>query len=309
MRIRDTVAEVTPVRILLGYLVFGGLWILLSDRLASSLVQSRALLTQVQTIKGWIFVFLSGVLILALVQTRERQLQASRDRLARASEELRVLHRVFRHDIRNDLNVIQGYVDLAREELDEVEAPRSDLDRAYESTQRVIATCEKFQSIEAAHQEGPGSDTIDVRRIVEWEIDRLESAFPGVTVALDGPPSALIRGDRSLRYALRELFDNAVEHHVGSADDCHIEVGIERSAATVTISIADAGPGIEPYELRALERGTESPLEHTSGVGLWLVKWLCHIFNGTLEVERRPAGGTVAKLSFQSIRRDAESGD
>lgn len=308
MRIRETVAEVTPVKILSGYLVFGGLWILLSDRLASSLVQSRALLTQVQTIKGWVFVFLSGVLILGLVQTRERQLQASRDRLARASEELRVLHRVFRHDIRNDLTVIQGYIDLVREELDE-EKPRSDLDRAYESTQRVLATCEKFQSIEAAHQEGPSSDTVDVRQIVEWEIDRLESVSPGVTVAVDGPPSAIVLGDRSLRYAIRELFDNAVEHHEGPPDDCHIEVGIERSATSVTITIADAGPGIEPYELRALERGTESPLEHTSGVGLWLVKWLCHFFNGTLEVERRPGGGTVARLSFESIRRDAESGD
>lgn len=52
MGVRESFAELTPTKILFGYLLFGGLWILFSDWLANLLIQSRSLLTQVQTIKG-----------------------------------------------------------------------------------------------------------------------------------------------------------------------------------------------------------------------------------------------------------------
>ena len=67
-----------PLRIFLLYLLFGGLWILLSDRFLLLFVSHDAQASIYQTIKGWFFVLLSGVLIFILLH---------RDRVARKQAE------------------------------------------------------------------------------------------------------------------------------------------------------------------------------------------------------------------------------
>jgi PAS domain S-box-containing protein len=80
------------VRIALVYVVFGGLWILLSDRALEAFSQDLGFLTHAQTVKGWAFVLASGILIFFLVrhsvalrQDAQREL-ASREDSQRQSE-------------------------------------------------------------------------------------------------------------------------------------------------------------------------------------------------------------------------------
>lgn len=281
-----------------GYLLFGGLWILLSDTLVHQLVQRQDLVTRIQTIKGWLFVLVSALLILGLVRTREQRLEHSRDRLSRATEELHVLHRVYRHNIRNDLTVVRGYIDLIRSELEEIDL-KGQLEKAHDSTDRILGVSEKLRMIESADMTAKNDDTVDVVAIVRGEVDRLSAAHQAVAIEVDGPPRARVYGDGMLAYVVRELFDNAVEHHDGPAEDCRIDVTVERSVSAVTVTVADNGPGISDYELQALETGEESQLVHTSGIGLWLVKWLCLSYDGAVDFERRPEGGTTVTLRFE----------
>jgi PAS domain S-box-containing protein len=65
-----------PLRIVLLYLLFGGFWILLSDRILSLLFSQEAQLTLYQTLKGWFFILVSGGMLYILLltqQTRDRQ--------------------------------------------------------------------------------------------------------------------------------------------------------------------------------------------------------------------------------------------
>ena len=57
-----------PLRIVLLYLVFGFLWIVLSDQILSHLVFYQAQETLFQTIKGWFFIFISGLLLFILLR-------------------------------------------------------------------------------------------------------------------------------------------------------------------------------------------------------------------------------------------------
>jgi len=54
------------LRVVLLYMFFGGLWILLSDQLLEALIPDIALLTRLQTYKGWVFVTTSALLIYVL---------------------------------------------------------------------------------------------------------------------------------------------------------------------------------------------------------------------------------------------------
>jgi hypothetical protein len=56
-----------PLRIVLLYFLFGGLWILLSDRALFLLVSQDTILTTYQTLKGWFFILASGLLLYILL--------------------------------------------------------------------------------------------------------------------------------------------------------------------------------------------------------------------------------------------------
>lgn len=64
----------TPQRVVLVYALVGGLWILFSDRALSLLVPLPADRDQLQTIKGWVFVLATSVLVYDLVRRGQRRL-------------------------------------------------------------------------------------------------------------------------------------------------------------------------------------------------------------------------------------------
>ena len=74
------------LRIALFYSLFGGLWILLSDRLLAALVSDAATLTAIQSYKGWMFVLLSAMLIYGLLR-RFLLLRETAEHERRESEE------------------------------------------------------------------------------------------------------------------------------------------------------------------------------------------------------------------------------
>ena len=59
--------NLSPVKIVGYYLFFGSLWILFSDKLVEIIFISPSTYTLLQTLKGWFFVFVSGVMIFLLI--------------------------------------------------------------------------------------------------------------------------------------------------------------------------------------------------------------------------------------------------
>jgi len=71
------------LRVTLVYALFGVLWIFLSDRLVGVLADNLDGFTFLQTMKGWIFVGLSSLLLFELTrQAFEAQRRAEREKLA-----------------------------------------------------------------------------------------------------------------------------------------------------------------------------------------------------------------------------------
>ncbi len=71
---RATVEEdvFLALRVAVTYLVFGGLWILLSDRFVAGLVHDREMLSRVQTAKGWLFIVVTAVFLHLIVWSAVR---------------------------------------------------------------------------------------------------------------------------------------------------------------------------------------------------------------------------------------------
>lgn len=74
--------RLSPLRIVGIYVFFSSLWILLSDRLLQGLVADPALLTDLQTVKGWAFVLLTSGFLYGLIQRSQQTLKDSYTLLA-----------------------------------------------------------------------------------------------------------------------------------------------------------------------------------------------------------------------------------
>jgi PAS domain S-box-containing protein/putative nucleotidyltransferase with HDIG domain len=79
------------LRIALIYALFGGIWILFSDRLLAFLVEDPRLLTLIQTFKGWLFVLTSAVIIYLLLRNDPLLRKQAETALEHSQERYRTL--------------------------------------------------------------------------------------------------------------------------------------------------------------------------------------------------------------------------
>lgn len=208
-----------------------------------------------------------------------RDVTAQRQRQQR----LDVLNRLLRHNIRNELNVVRGKIEL--ENVDrETESVR--LEAALEKIDGIVERSNKVGRLSRL-LEGETGGRIDLGR-------ELRGQFDETTITLDLPASLPVNGGRSLVVGFEELVDNAIEHN--DAEDPQVSIRLDEAASdenTVVLAVSDNGPGIGEYEWQTLSAGRETPLQHGSGVGLWLVHWVVRRAGGTLDLETTADGSVV----------------
>jgi signal transduction histidine kinase len=206
-----------------------------------------------------------------------------------------ILSRVFRHDIRNDLNVIVGYADYVREN------PDGDVvgytERIGEAARAVVDQAEKVRTIEEVLGEARLTRQ-SLRREVREALDEYDPD-PTVSVEVD-VDDVTVEVHPKFSLAVRELVENAVVHHSGRGGP-EVELFTELSEEEVTLVVQDDGPGLPDHEVEVLRTGAETELSHSSGIGLWLVYLITARSNGTLAAETS-GEGTRVRIS---LPRDA----
>ena len=66
----------------------------------------------------------------------------------------------------------------------------------------------------------------------------------------------------------------------------------------MTLAVEDDGPGIPVNERSALGRGHETPLDHSQGLGLWLVHLTVEQSAGELTIEDGERGGAKVTVDL-----------
>lgn len=289
-----------PHKIATGYVAFGVTWLLVAEWAALTLVDLSGAFAHIETASGWVLLAVSGLVIFGLTRSHSRQLAETQSRLQTANQQLQVLHRVFRHNVRNDLNVIQGYATVVADDV-EGSQPRDYLETISRTAHRLVDVTEKLKVV---HKVEPttGENHVDLAPVLREELEAVRSTHPEVTVETSIPESARVIGDGSLAFAIREVLENAIEHH-DFPEEGTLEVDVRRGRSGVVLEIADDGPGIPEEELEALRREAETKLAHASSIGLWLVTWVCQLHDGAVEFASEPNEGTSVRMRFRGEPR------
>ena len=196
-----------------------------------------------------------------------------------------VLARVLRHNIRSQLTVIQSYAERL---VDGNTDPTAAGEKILHSADSLLGTAKKAREIERLVENDRERGRLDVARVAEDAVERVAQSHSGGSYDVE-VPSVDVRAHPALKTAVANAVENAIVH----TDESRVRLTATVTEEAVELRISDDGQGIPDTDLASLEQRTETPLQHTSGAGLWLIDWIVGRSGGDLTFDSDADGTTV----------------
>jgi len=214
------------------------------------------------------------------------------DRVDR-QQELTKIDRYLRHNIRNNVTLVNGMAELIQQEGDPTVIRYAEaIERA---GKRLMQNAENQRQITEILQSEPVIKSIDIIQMLGNVIDEVQDQYPAVEIPMSGPESVLVQGTGWLDVALTELLENALGHNDGKSPSARVDVSAANGR--VTVVIADNGPGIPEMEVEILTgRAEETPTYHSQGLGLWLVQLIVRRSGGKITIKTDDVQGTEVSI-------------
>jgi signal transduction histidine kinase len=211
-----------------------------------------------------------------------------------------VLNRILRHNLRNDLNLIQGHAKMLTDA--DSATVKNSADVIASKTEDLVDMTAYTQDLNDMIKSRHVSRTRkNLTRLVERELEALRESHPETTFDVDMPGELFVMAPSKLGLALDHVLTNAVRHN--DTDSPHVAVLGRSPSSTdgyVECTVIDNGPGIPAQERDVLLEGNEEPLKHGSGLGLWLVNWVINRSGGYIAFEDNEPRGSRVTIALPS---------
>ncbi len=227
------------------------------------------------------------------------------------------------HEIKNPLTPIQLSAErLRRKYKNEIQSDPDIFDQCTETIIRQVTDIGRMVDEFSEFVRMPGAEfkKEELNKLVQQAVflQQVANSNIGFRMMLPDDPVILLLDGRQITRALTNLIKNAAEalsgdrsnSKMGVSEDGIVEVEIvEQDKQTVVLEIRDNGPGF-PTALR--DRLTE-PYVTTrtkgTGLGLAIVEKVMEEHHGALELNDRPEGGALVRLTFNRELPLGEKGD
>lgn len=213
---------------------------------------------------------------------------------------LQVLHRVLRHNLRNELTVVLGMADEITNNAESTKVKQA-ATRITERAEKLVGVSTKAQMAQNILKQPQTETVIDVGQAATEAVVEAEKKWPDATIATDIETTLPVSTGFGIRDALDNLLDNAITHNsespvvnvrVRKYTPIHITTRSVGQEAVITIE--DNGPGIPENERAVVFDGEDmSQLKHGSGFGLWVVRWIVESANGSVNYDRTDGWTTI----------------
>ncbi len=320
-----------PRTVAIIYLAFGAMWIFLTDRLLVWMQFSPARILQLQTLKGWLFVLGSAMLVYLLLKRYERSYQRATQALLESQDEVRQMNAdlerrvtartlqlesanreleafayAVSHDLRAPLRSMSGFSQILQESAPESldEKSRGYLRRICDASARMSALIDDLLSLSRISRSELTPRETSLTQIATDVAATVRDRYPGRAVELTIQPGMDVHGDtRLLRIAMENLLDNAWKY-TANADPARIEVGCESSDSGNTYFVRDNGVGFDmAYSAKLFgpfqRLHAESQFPGT-GIGLVTVQRIIARHGGRIWAQAEPDRGATFYFTLDS---------
>lgn len=236
--------------------------------------------------------------------TTQEQLQKLNSGLNDAVRRLEELVLMAGHDLKGPLTSLMFSLDILHENCGTL--PRDQMERQIDDLRRHVRYLRDIvvDVLEARQVAGgvllPVVQSIDLglkaRTVLEFYRDQARSK--DIALELNIPPDLpRARADRQLTLTVIDnLLSNAIKF---SPPGSRVRVDLSATAAALRLAVADEGPGISeedsPRLFTRFARLSAQPTagEHSTGIGLYLVKTYMDAMGGRVWYENTPGGGAT----------------
>lgn len=224
----------------------------------------------------------------------------------RTNKHLQLVDRLLRHNIYNKLTVAKLNAEHAEElcsdvVVDEVQMLQRTIDD-------IIEKVNKQRLITVAISENMTPQPVDIGVDIVALCRRVAGEYPPAEITFEGPQSVDAVALPVFIEAIDELLENAIRHN--DKEVPRLVVRIEDNRESVTVRVEDNGPGIPSNERAFVLGETETDqLHHSSGVGLWMVRWVVQESGGSMTIGDRDPRGSVICITLQKPDDTVEQHD
>jgi signal transduction histidine kinase len=218
-------------------------------------------------------------------------------------QQLAVLNRVLRHNLRNETTVISGYADLLEAEVDDPDLATK-AEKIEAASDRLLSIGDKVRKFENVQNREQQPTTLDVSIIIDEVTEGYATANDNATIeSTVTPPELELRTDPVLlSMLLGDLVENAVVHAGDAEPTVTISVSETPEADdSVVFEVRDTNERIPKQEIETLRAGDETPLQHGQGIGLWIVYWCLQKLHGSIDFEYDD--GNVLTVTLPNLSR------
>jgi len=213
--------------------------------------------------------------------------------------QLAVLDRVLRHNLRNRLNVVLGHAQTLTEGAN-TEAVPIHAGKICETAEELLELSDKTRRFRAAIEtDAESTTTIELAAILSDCLREVSETYPAAVFEHTVPETARVQSKAAVTFALTELLSNAALH--SDQDAPQVSVTVSEVDTELRIRITDDGPGIPAAEQQAFTDTTETPADHAIGIGLWLVRWAIDSAGGELDYEAVDPQGSRITVRLPAV--------
>lgn len=214
--------------------------------------------------------------------------------------QLETVNHLVRHTMRNDLNAITGWLDVLLEgDVSGDETDEEVIGRVRRIADGLCGKIDKQQAVVDVLTGSNETESRDLSWVVRREVAALDGEHEAATIRADVEEqvSAVVTDD--VGRVLVELVENAVVH--AERADPRVEVVLENGGDEAVLRVLDRCPAI-PIDEREVLTGTRpiDQLNHSSGLGLWMARWIVENADGTIDFRVREDGGNEVVVTLPS---------
>lgn len=242
------------------------------------------------------------------IERQNLQLEKRNDQLSHLNEEKNNLIKILAHDLRTPINQVQGLAQLLLLENPSLPTDQKEsINRIIDSSARLNTMIGKILDVDAieGNRVNLQIETIDLNALTKRTVSSFERSAAKKDIQLTftaAAAPALVRAD--MLY-LTEIIENLVSNAIKFSElNRRVSVALGTYDQNVQLKVQDEGPGLTEDDKQKIfqkfQRLSAQPTagEHSTGLGLSIVKKYTELMNGRIWFETTTGSGTSFFLEF-----------
>jgi signal transduction histidine kinase/ActR/RegA family two-component response regulator len=289
-------------RIIAGYIIVGGIWIIFSDKVLNYFIREPDLMTRIQTYKGWFYVLITAMLFYALLKSHLVKIRNA-ERKAIDSDMLKTAFlQNISHEIRTPMNSIVGFSHLLQDKTITDTDKTEYLEMISKSSDQLLNIVNEVLDISLIET---GNISLNKKRVhLNSLLDDVYQSYKSqikeniefsLNKGLSDSLSTILTDDIKVTQILNNLINNAIKF----TDKGHIRFGYSLVNKELEFFIEDTGIGIDSeFHDKIFERFLKVDKENIRlydgvGLGLAICKGNVELLKGRIWLESKPGNGSI----------------